>query len=205
MFSSHACSERSIIENKRYDINTAAVSGSFSTPYFGQPFDEKTFDGELQSEVYIYVPDNISESISLVIDIEYDISFGENILLEEAELLEEHKTEYYKTVGNITLDRGKRHARRKFLAVDSKTKKKKRIFVKYSRAMTEEYYSGGGRPVTGMKVSWSYTSAEKILAESRYLEDNKHFLLVANIIHQEGVTANLEDLIRNITKAKRTP
>ena len=200
---------------KRYDLRTTAASGSFSTPYFGQPFDDKTFDGKFESEIYIYGPDNLNESISLVIAIDYDISFGENILLQEAELEVEnvvggsHKKEYYKTIGNITLDRNKRHDQRKYLInvetslSNKKVFKPKRIFLKYSRDTTAEFYSGGGRPVAGMKVSWFYSSPEKISPNSRYLEDNKHFLMVSNIIHQEGATTSLEDLVSNIISLKK--
>ena len=57
-----------------------------------------------------------------------------------------------------------------------------------------------------MKVSWRNEQAPgtEVRAEERYVEDNKLFILLANIIHQyNGTTEELEDLVTTITKEKQ--
>ena len=74
-------------KNKYHLAKTSAVSGTFSTPFFGETFKEKDFILGFTSQISIYVPQRFrsNSSISIVIDIEYDIE--ENILSRIAEYI----------------------------------------------------------------------------------------------------------------------
>ena len=76
---------------KRFDFYSSAPSGSFSTPYFRQPFDEDTFERQFESEAHISVPENLLEGSKVVIDVEYDTEheIGEEITLTVGEKTEE--------------------------------------------------------------------------------------------------------------------
>ena len=53
-----------------------------------------------------------------------------------------------------------------------------------------------------MKVSWFYTSVGDVQPDDRYAKDNKYFTLLANVIHEQGVTQELEKLTEDIMKEK---
>ena len=52
---------------------------------------------------------------------------------------------------------------------------------------------------TGMRLSWYYLPQQNISANPMFVEDNKLFILLANVVHQQGVTAEIEQHIREIT------
>ena len=58
-----------------YESFTGRLTGSFSTPYFRQPFDENTFQHQFIGSLIINVPRSVREasSSSLLIEVEYDI------------------------------------------------------------------------------------------------------------------------------------
>ena len=53
---------------------------------------------------------------------------------------------------------------------------------------------------TGLRVSWYYSPPQTIRAEERFVEDNKLFILLANLVHQHGVTADMEQNIRDVIR-----
>ena len=57
---------------KQLDIYSSAASGSFSTPFFRQPFDEDTFERQFKSEAHISVPESLVEGSKVVVEVEYD-------------------------------------------------------------------------------------------------------------------------------------
>ena len=61
-----------------------------------------------------------------------------------------------------------------------------------------------GNRNTGMTLSWSFT--DKLAEpEYRYIEYNKHFIEMANIIHEEGgVTQRMMELVKKIRKDDQT-
>ena len=70
--------------NKIYNLETTKLSGSFSTPFFRQPFDENTFQKKIESDILIYIPE-LKERSKLVLDFEYEmeeISSDERIFIE---------------------------------------------------------------------------------------------------------------------------
>ena len=60
--------------NLEYNLETTAINGSFSTPYFRQSLHEHMFEYENVNRIYIYVPTNMSINNSLIIDIDMDIA-----------------------------------------------------------------------------------------------------------------------------------
>ena len=58
--------------DKEYHIETTDLTGSVSTPYFGQVFDEKIFELDMTWVFTLYLPDNLTEGTNLVVDFHYD-------------------------------------------------------------------------------------------------------------------------------------
>ena len=68
--------ERNINYNK-YSVETTRLDGQFSTPYFRQSLDEHKFQIAIIFKVHIYVPPNLSNNNSIIINIDMDI--GEEV------------------------------------------------------------------------------------------------------------------------------
>ena len=56
-----------------YYIHTASLAGQYSSPYFGQTFDENSFEQTLKGGVEIYLHPSENLESKIVIDIEYDV------------------------------------------------------------------------------------------------------------------------------------
>ena len=204
---------------KAYKFGSAALSGSVSTPYFGKPFDEDKFEKEFLSEIYIYISEQIADGGYLVVDIEYDIeeSSDDYIWIRE-EKFDEFENEYIYDGHPEYIPRVRDgHIIKYFYAAEydeqdnddffkTGIKLKKRIVVRYYRNIHNGYSIWKAKRNTGMKVSWRYepAPATEVRAEERYVEDNKLFILLANIVHQyNGTTEELEDLVKTISKEKQ--
>ena len=81
------------LDSKKYFwLKTSAASGTFSTPYFREAFNSKTFDGQLSFAVTLRMPDHIKNrtDICLVLQIDYDLemrSDGEYVQFNKTERL----------------------------------------------------------------------------------------------------------------------
>ena len=53
---------------------------------------------------------------------------------------------------------------------------------------------------TGLRVSWYYSPPQTIRAEGRFVEDNKLYIFLANLVHQHGVTAQMKRQIKDIIR-----
>ena len=207
-------------DNKFYGFQTAALSGSFSTPYFGQPFDDSKFEQEFESEVYIYVSQQIPDGGYLFVDIEYDIgelSKSEYVLISEQPF--DYTTIYYVNGDYEILAKTRDgHVIKKYDAVEYKQsaitsfvtstweKIDKRIYVKYYRNIYDQYLSWKTKRNTGMRVSWHYEPAPEpeVKPDDIFVGDNKIFIHLANIIHQHnGPTEDMEDLVKAFSKEKQ--
>ena len=162
---------------KEFFPKTSAVSGTFSTPHFGEKFSEEDFDLELSFHISIYVPEEIRKngSISLVIDIDYDIE--ENLLTRLAEFLKVYGSEadyYDREQLNTTLKKYKK----KF-----PLKGDEYYIVAYTRDMYEsDYQLWKSKRHIGMRVSWYYN--DTVLPDQKYLSDNKEFISLVNTVHE---------------------
>ena len=112
---------------KRYLLLTSALNGSFSTPYFGKPFDDNQFECRYRTQVFLYVPDNLAVGTKLIIDIYYDMGDEEEneswkplvIYLEEEK---ETGSFYFSLIMSTSevLDKTKKYIRREYnVAEDS--------------------------------------------------------------------------------------
>ena len=112
--------------SKDYNLQTASLTGSVSSPYFRNTFDENKFELRIEWKFFILVPSNLTEGSNLVIDIEYDLSLNfESSIIK----IFWQTPKYDKTTGNYdytpisswdtpneNLDKTKRIARRTYLA-----------------------------------------------------------------------------------------
>ena len=159
-----------------YRIRTSAASGSFSTPFFGESFNEEDFLLELSVQVSIYVPTALrsNRSISLVIEIDYDIEENEMTRLSEDVKVYSSNTkfsEYEQLNANFT-------------------KYKKEFPLKgdryynlvYSRRMSEsEYQLWTSKRHKGMRATWHYN--ETVQPDQKYLSENKEFIQLVNVLY----------------------
>ena len=61
------------VEFSTYYIHTASLEGQYSSPYFGQTFDENSFEQTIKGGVQIYLHPSENLESKIVIDIEYDV------------------------------------------------------------------------------------------------------------------------------------
>lgn len=61
---------------KKYDLETSDLTGTISTPYFKEEFDENKFELVTDLLYSIYVPDNLTEGTQLVVNVEYDFEIN---------------------------------------------------------------------------------------------------------------------------------
>ena len=101
--------------SKKYIIETTRLTGSFSTLYFGEPFNELKFKRQYQSTIVIAVPMK-NRGSNIVIDINYDIgkiSDYEGIMARLQEKTE-NATKYSNTDAYYYLDKTKYFSRIEF-------------------------------------------------------------------------------------------
>ena len=180
----------------KFSTNTAAVSGKFSTPYFGEIFH---WDGSVRHRnffsfsftFFILVPKEIRKngSISLVIDIDYDIDVYNEV--------------YNEAISYEVLQVG-RSEKADWEQLNATQKKYKKEFslqgdeyyaVDYARDIyTGKYHLWKSQKRhTGMRVSWYYNTT--VQPDLKYLHDNEEFIALANAVH-ENRTGIREELKR---------
>ena len=162
---------------KQFFPKTSAVSGTFSTPHFGEIFNEEDFVLELFFHLSIYVPKKIRNngSFSLVIDIDYDIE--ENKLTRLAEILKVYGSEvdYW--------DREELNATQKKYRKEFPLQGDAYYTVAYTREIYEsDYQLWKSRRHVGMRVSWHYN--DTVQPDQKYLTDNEDFIALANAVHE---------------------
>ena len=159
-----------------YKVRTTSLEGSVSTPFFQQPFNENSFKPILSLNLHIYVPESIKKkrtNMSIVINVEYDIAEFSTI-------------EYVSIAGkNFENTEKKAKASRTYIVREDFYR------VLYTRRI--EIKGWKNRRNTGMKVNWYYTdnngdTENNYLDDkySKYLDDNREFTWLANIIHEKG-------------------
>ena len=175
---------------KQYRLETQSVSGSFSTPFFKQPFIENLFEA-IDITVFISVPYTGNYG-KLIIDIEYDI---ELISWDE-----------YIKVDNVSLEKTRTKFRKEYHVENYYHV----VIVNYYRYMDEAYYRWNNKRNTGMNVSWhfeaseeEYENTEEYEYENKYEYNNQYFIKLANIIHeQNGVTDEMKAMTDTIWLGK---
>ena len=90
---------------KYFWVKTSAVSGTFSTSFFGEPFNETNFDIIMSFALTVAMPEYIRNrtDIMLVVNIDYDIgekSNTERVKLNGSEILDK---KYKHTARNLSV------------------------------------------------------------------------------------------------------
>ena len=171
---------------KKLLSKTAAVSGQFSTPYFGETFHEEEFVLELTFYFSIYVPEEIRRNgrISLMIDIDYDIE--ESIFSSEAIRLGGSSAGFW--------DREKLNATLKKYKKEFSLHGDEYYFFDFKRQKSQSQYKlWKSKRHTGMRVSWYYNVT--VQADQKYLGENQEFISLVNALH-ENRTGLKEKLMR---------
>ena len=133
--------------NKIIKVSTYAKEGTFTTPYFKQNFDLKKFSLLSHFKLGIWIPKSIykSKSIDLILEIDYDLierhdSQSFEIVSITSSNTEKLETFNKRTVKKISLDR-------------------RSVFIEFTRSLSElDVENWNSRRMTGMNVSWHYTS-----------------------------------------------
>ena len=164
-----------------YMLYSYASSGSVMTVGFKKDFDAAKFPLEITNKVYIYLPKEIQyvDNASITLRIEHDTNDKENIRL-----------------NNKKLDLSQAEPLELVLPVSYCGRL---CIVKFYREMEPEYFEGWKlKRMTGMKVSWHYNTS--VESQSFYLDKNKNFIRMVNIIHkaQPGSVAKMWDFIKEI-------
>ena len=119
---------------KIYKLETASLTGSVSTPYFRNTFDENKFELNIDWTFTILVPSNLTEGSNLVIDIQYDLSLSFSKWINWVAINWQYP-KYDNTTGNYDftsdtyerLEKTKRTARRTYLASEYSADGKKLV------------------------------------------------------------------------------
>ena len=187
---------------EEYQLETTNLTGTFSTPHFGKPFDANTFPAKYRSILYIYLLDDVSYEGNITIDIEHNI---DNYPYDEDNVIEIQKQ---KQVGGewiememtnwISFEETKAHIEFPLYDVEPNELESNPQFdfefirIRFSRAST----SKSPKSTTGMSVSWHYTPHPDTHPDDRFVEANQYFIQLANAIHENPESAkDMKDLI----------
>ena len=168
---------------KYFYPETSALSGRFSTPHFGEIFHEEDFVKDLKFHISIYVPAEIRKngSISLVIDIDYDIEHGKDAISRKTELLSVYASNNKK----IDLNASQKKYKKAFSLQGADYYR-----VEHTRRIPPSWKS---KRHTGMRVSWYYN--DTVQPDQKYLSDNQDFISLVNAVY-ENRTGLREELMR---------
>ena len=154
-----------VTDKKTYMFYTYASSGSVTTVGFKKDFDAARFPLKITHKVYIYLPKEIQyvENASIILRIEHDTNEKESIKL-NTKTFDLSQAEPLELVLPVS------HCGRLCL-------------INFNREMEPEYFKGWKlKRMTGMKVSWHYNTS--VESQSFYLDKNKNFIRMVNIIHK---------------------
>ena len=99
---------------KYYDFHTAAPNGSFSTPYFGEPYNVSMFDCGLTTWVYIYVPENLTIGSKIVVDLDYEDNNDDGDFYIYLQGKQTRNSSSYLRITAVDLDKTKKKSTKKF-------------------------------------------------------------------------------------------
>ena len=69
--------------------------------------------------------------------------------------------------------------------------------------MKDAFYRWTNRRNTGMRLTWAFTAAEEIQPDYEYVDYNSYFIQLANLIHERGLTEEMEDIVEYIRTEKQ--
>ena len=100
--------------NKYYDFYTTAPNGSFSTPYFGEPYNVSLFDCGLTTMVVICVPENLTVGSKIVVDLHYDVDDDDGDFYFRLQGKKSINSSSYSIISSVDLDKTKKKSNMKF-------------------------------------------------------------------------------------------
>ena len=170
-----------ITDKKTYMFYTYASSGSVRTVGFKKDFDAARFPLKITYKVYIYLPQEIQyvENASIILRIEHDTNEKEYIML-----------------NNNKFDLSQAEPLELVLPVSQCGRL---CLINFNREMEPEYFKRWTlKRMTGMKVSWHYNTS--VESQSFYLDRNKNFIRMVNIIHkaEPNSVAKMWDFIKEM-------
>ena len=154
-------------EMTTHKVYSYASSGSVRSVGFKDEFDAAKFPLQNKQMIFIYLPKEIQykENVSIVLRIEHDTNEKENIKL-----------------NNNKLDLSQAEPLELILPVIDCGRL---CWITFYREMEPQYFDRWKlKRMTGMKVSWHYNTS--VESHSFYLEKNKNFIRMVNIIQQAG-------------------
>ena len=155
-------------------LTTYATSGTFATPNFREKFDPNKFSLFAKFKLVIRIPSSVfkSNSVQLILEIVYDaIGRHDSRNYETVEItsssIEELQNSNERIVRKISLNR-------------------RSVYIEFTRSLTqEEVENWNARRMTGMNVSWYYSSPS-VQPERKFVEQqgNSYFRKIVSLVHQ---------------------
>ena len=131
-------------KTKKYNLETTSLTGSVSTPYFRNVFDETKFELKIEWTFTILVPSNLTEGSNLVVDIQYDLALSFDSMNDWVAIFWQSQKydnttgkyyftpiDFFTTPGGEDLEKTKRTARRTYLASEYSADGKKLVRRNY--------------------------------------------------------------------------
>ena len=143
-------------------MSTYAKSGTFVTPNFRKAFDPKEFPFYAEFFLHLWIPSSVyrSKTVQLILEIDFDvIESHESRSYERVDVLsssiEQLESSNERVVKKIALDR-------------------RNVNIEFRRHLSrEDVDNWSSRRMTGMNVSWYYTS-DSVQPDRKYVESDQN-------------------------------
>ena len=174
-------------------LRSSALSGTVSTPFFNEEFNQETFKRNMTFRIEIDKP-NISHD-NTTIDIRLDIDTDKQINRREWEVVNlVGDWDWWPLSGETIL-----------MEITNATSFTTKYFVneynsyfcvEFTRVMSvEDVYRWRSRRNTGLRLSWSYSDKE-LVQEYKYRQQNEHFINLVNNLHKLRNKDIIEEAIK---------
>ena len=160
-------------QQKFHKLETLAVSGEVVTPFLGEAWDDDKFEAALVSRVLVSRPWTEDSEASLEVRIHQDMiteigssSFGSTSGDFDLSF-----------VGGSFLDRAKTNLT--FILTE------KENYIGLKRKISEAAVQTIKREkIPGIRISWQWNNTSNINPDRNFLNENRNFIKIANIVHQ---------------------
>ena len=165
--------------------STSALAGTVSSPFFKQPFQGDAFERMLTFRIGFDKPKNATPTTKLELKLEFDTDkkrYWEEVVIGSGHYkldgwFEDEKMEWIEEPTNFT---------QKVPLGTPMNERDPYVFVEFRRRMTAEDVSRWRtKRNTGIRLSWSYDDPE-LEPDHKYLEQNRDFIRLANILHSQN-------------------
>ena len=169
-------------------FSTSALAGSVSSPFFKQPFDDETFARMIRFRIRFDKPKNATATTNIELKLEFDTDkerYWEEVIIGSGHydingwFEDENKEEILERIQDPT------NTTHQFPlgATKGLLNRDPYVFFEFRRRMTaDDVRRWKTKRNTGMRLSWSYDDP-KLELNYKYLEENRGFIKLANILH----------------------